>query len=302
MRKKRAFDLVLTTFGAVVWVPVVLGAALLVLICSGRPIFYRSMRRVSSEPPMRVVKFRTMVRNAAEIANRDTVPVDGSTRFLNIPGDSPLYTKIGRLLEKLAITELPQFTHVWRGEMSIIGNRPLPQNVMDCLAEEFPDAQARFATPAGLTGPSQLVGRDFLADDDRLALEGAYCRGAQRNYSIRLDLLILLYTILIVLRLKKGFTPDEVIELVNKYTAVPVTVPAPALPVDAPGVLPAFSRAAPDLVGEVRRNVPGVRTTSGMVAARAAQASVVSARSASANALASEAHREIDTRQTARLA
>src|SRR5690606_24981359 len=78
MRKKRTFDLTLTILGAVVWVPVVLGAALVVLVCSGRPIFYRSMRRVSDEPPMRVVKFRTMVRNAAEIANRDTVPVDGS--------------------------------------------------------------------------------------------------------------------------------------------------------------------------------------------------------------------------------
>lgn len=294
MRKKRTFDLTLTILGAVVWVPVVLGAALVVLVCSGRPIFYRSMRRVSDEPPMRVVKFRTMVRNAAEIANRDTVPVDGSTRFLNIPGDSPLYTRVGRLLEKFAITELPQFLHVLRGQMSIIGNRPLPQNVVDCLAEEFPDAEARFRTPAGLTGPSQLVGRDFLSDADRLALEGAYCRGALRNYSVRLDLLILLYTILVVLRVKKAFSPAEVIELVEKYTAIPtdVKVPAPAAPVDAPQALPAISRAVPELVGDQRRTVVGVRTTTA--------AAVRS--TAATSAVAAEARREHEPVKAARLA
>lgn len=218
MRNKRVFDLVLTITTAIIWLPAVLFASLSVLICSGRPVYYRSMRRTSAGEPMRVVKFRTMVRNAAEIANRETVPVDNSTRFLNIPASSPLYTRIGRLLEKVALTELPQFSHVLKGEMSIIGNRPLPQNVMDCLAEEFSNVEDRFITPAGLTGPSQLVGRDFLSDGDRLMLEGEYCRGVQRAYSFRLDLLILLYTVLIVLRLKRGFEPAEVRSLINRYT------------------------------------------------------------------------------------
>ncbi|HEY9566321.1 MAG TPA: sugar transferase, partial [Nocardioides sp.] len=173
MRNKRAFDLVLTMASAIIWVPVVLGASLLVLILSGRPVYYRSMRRISTGEPVKVVKFRTMVRNAAQIANRETVSVEeAGTRFLNISADSPLYTRIGRLLEKVALTELPQFTHVLRGQMSVIGNRPLPQNVMDCLGEEFADVEDRFLTPAGLTGPSQLVGRDFITDADRLMLEG----------------------------------------------------------------------------------------------------------------------------------
>ncbi|WP_235737215.1 sugar transferase [Nocardioides alcanivorans] len=231
MGKKRFFDLFVTLAAAVVWLPAVLMAALAVLVLEGRPVFYKSTRRVSAGPPIKVVKFRTMVRNAAEIANRETVPVDGSTRFLNIPSSSPLYTRIGRLLEKVALTELPQFRHVLRGEMSIVGNRPLPQNVVDCLLEEFPDAEDRFATPAGLTGPSQLVGRDYLCDEDRLALEGAYCRGALRNYSFRLDFLILLYTVLVVLRLRRGFAPDEVIALVERYTGASAPVSVPAAPV-----------------------------------------------------------------------
>jgi lipopolysaccharide/colanic/teichoic acid biosynthesis glycosyltransferase len=217
MRKKRAVDLVITVLGAVAWVPAVIGAALLVLLFSGRPVFYRSVRRVSSAPPIRVVKFRTMVKNAAEIANRETVPVTG-VRFLNISPDSPLYTRVGRLLERVALTELPQFVHVFRGQMSIIGNRPLPQNVIDCLREEYADAGDRFLTPAGLTGPSQLVGRDELSDEERLTIEGTYCRAALRYYSVRLDVLILLYTVLIVLRLKKGMEVPAVLELIDRYT------------------------------------------------------------------------------------
>ena len=127
------------------------------------------MRRVSTADLMRVVKFRTMVKNADKIANRDTLPVD-QVRFLNIPPDSPLYTRAGRLLERCGITELPQFVHVLSGRMSIVGNRPLPDNVMDCLREEYPYADDRFLTRAGLTGPAQLVGRDALTDDERLRL------------------------------------------------------------------------------------------------------------------------------------
>lgn len=244
MTKKRMFDLFVTLTSALVWLPVVLLAAVAVLVLEGRPVFYRSRRRVSSGPSIEVVKFRTMVRNAAEIANRETVPVDNSTRFLNIPSDSPLYTRIGRLLEKVALTELPQFRHVLRGEMSIVGNRPLPQNVVDCLLEEFPDAEDRFATPAGLTGPSQLVGRDFLSDADRLALEGAYCRGALRNYSFRLDFLILLYTVLVVLRLRRGFTPEEVVALVERYTGATTPAVAPIAPEPLP-VAPLVAAVAP---------------------------------------------------------
>lgn len=228
MAKKRFFDLFVSLISAVIWLPVVMMAALAVLILEGRPVFYKSKRRVSAGPPIEIVKFRTMVRNAAEIANRETVPVDNSTRFLNIPGDSPLYTRVGRLLEKVALTELPQFRHVLRGEMSIVGNRPLPQNVVDCLLEEFPDTEDRFATPSGLTGPSQLVGRDLLSDADRLSLEGAYCRGARHNYSFRLDFLILLYTVLVVLRVRRGFTPDEVLALIERYTGA--AAPATAAP------------------------------------------------------------------------
>jgi lipopolysaccharide/colanic/teichoic acid biosynthesis glycosyltransferase len=215
MTRKRALDLLLSVLGALAWVPVVLVAASVILVSSGRPIFYRSSRRVSADRLMRVVKFRTMVKNADKIANRDTIAV-GSVRFLNIPPSSPLYTRAGRLLERCGITELPQFVHVPSGKMSIVGNRPLPDNVMNCLRDEYSYAGERFLTPAGLTGPAQLVGRDALTDDERLRLESAYCRACVHSYSLRLDLSILLYTVLIVVGMKKTLDYQGVLDLIER--------------------------------------------------------------------------------------
>lgn len=227
MARKRVFDLVLLALGAVVWVPVLVVASSAVLIFSGRPVYYRSMRRISRKRVIPVAKFRAMVRNAERIANRDTVPVTG-TRFLNIPPDSPLYTSVGRILERLGLTELPQLTLVAKGSMTLVGNRPLPENVMSCLREEYPYADERFMVRAGLTGPAQLVGRLALTDAERLTLEAAYCRTARSNYSVKLDLMILLYTVLIVAKVKTAFTYHEVLDLLNERADVPTIAPAPA--------------------------------------------------------------------------
>ncbi|EFQ84302.1 bacterial sugar transferase [Aeromicrobium marinum DSM 15272] len=218
MKMKRALDLVLVLCGAIVWVPVLTVAALAVLIGTGRPVLYRSMRRIDDGQVVRIVKFRTMVKNAEKLVNRDVVPVENQVRFLNIPADSPLYTSVGRLLERCGITELPQFVHVIRGQMSIIGNRPLPENVMRCLREEYADADDRFLTKAGLTGPAQLVGRDVLTDAERLRLEGAYCRACIQGYSVRLDLAILLATVGIVIGIKKGLDYQGVLDLIERHS------------------------------------------------------------------------------------
>lgn len=218
MKKKRFLDLVLVIAGSLAWLPVVSLAALVLLMREGRPVLYRSQRRISTTEVGEIVKFRTMVRNADKLVNRDTVPVDGAVRFLNIPVDSPLYTSTGRKLERWGITELPQFLHVLSGRMSVVGNRPLPENVIACLREEYPDADDRFLTKAGLTGPAQLVGRDDLTDAERLTLEGAYCRACRQGYTMRLDLAILLSTVGIVLGIKKGLDYQGVLDLIERHT------------------------------------------------------------------------------------
>jgi lipopolysaccharide/colanic/teichoic acid biosynthesis glycosyltransferase len=197
--RKRSFDLVVCLLTAPLWAPVIGLAAIVMWVVEGRPVFYLSRRRVCEDRSLRVIKFRTMVRNAAEIANRDTVPV-GATRFLNISIDSPLYTRIGRIYERVQFTELPQLLHVITGKMSLIGNRPLPENVIASLRERYPDAEDRFLAKCGLTGPVQLIGREFLADDERLSIETEYCRAVRDGYTCMLDLAILFYTVMVVLQ------------------------------------------------------------------------------------------------------
>ncbi|MEH3034281.1 MAG: sugar transferase [Aeromicrobium erythreum] len=240
MTKKRVLDLFLTIVGAVVWLPVVLTAAALVLLLSGRPVLYKSVRRISKDRQMRIIKFRTMIRNADKVANRETVPVQGDVRFLNIPADSPLYTPIGRAIERVALTELPQFLHVLQGRMSIVGNRPLPENVMQLLRDEHPHADDRFLSPAGLTGPAQLVGREALTDAERLTLEAAYCRAVHHGYTFRLDLAILFATIFGVLGITKALDYQGVLDLIDRHSRAPRRVaaarPVPDEPIQVIGL------------------------------------------------------------------
>lgn len=209
LRTKRLFDVVLTIVTAPLWVPVLTIAATVIALTSGFPVFYVSSRRVFRSRSARIRKLRVMVKDAERIVNRETVPIAGE-RFLNIPSTSSVYTRTGRCIERCSLTELPQFLNVLRGEMSVVGNRPLPENVVAALRASFPDAERRFDSPAGLTGPVQLVGRDQLSDAARLDLEIAYCEICRRAYSPLLDLYVLVNTVLICLHLRRRLSPAEV--------------------------------------------------------------------------------------------
>lgn len=206
--RKRTFDVVVICLAAFVWVPVVLLGALAVLVFSGRPIFYRSRRWVGPRTAIEMIKLRVMVRDADKVV----APIDAG-RFLNTPPDSPLYTPVGRILDRLGLNEIPQFVHVLRGEMSIVGARPLTDVVRAALLEQHGDIDARWETPAGLTGLPQLVGRQDLTDHQRLALEIAYSRRAATNGSVRLDFMILLYTVLITFGLKRPLSFERALEV-----------------------------------------------------------------------------------------
>lgn len=192
--------------------PLMLIFAMLILVLEGRPVLYVSRRRMHAGPPESISKFRTMRRDADRVANRDTIPVQG-VRFLNLPITSPLYTPVGRIIEKLMLTEMPQLLDVLQGRMSVIGNRPLPERVVASLREEFPHVEDRFLVPCGLTGPVQLVGRDFVSDAERLQIEAAYCRAVLNDYSILLDARILACTVLGALSSRFRFTPSEVLAM-----------------------------------------------------------------------------------------
>lgn len=225
-RMKRAFDLVVGLSMALALLPILAVSAICLLVSEGRPVLYVSRRRVDQGPAQKIVKFRTMRRDADRIANRDTVPVN-RTRFLNLPHDSPLYTPIGRFMERAMLTEMPQLLHVLQGRLSLIGNRPLPDNVVLSLSEAFPQTERRFLVRCGLTGPVQLVGRDNLSDAARLEIEIAYCEAVLRSYSVTLDFLILFYTVFGGLMSRFRLTHDGVLALILRHSGPPVAVPAP---------------------------------------------------------------------------
>lgn len=203
--KKRTFDVLVISLAAVVWVPVVLVSAIAVLVFSGRPIFYRSRRWVGPSSVINMVKLRVMVPDAS----RMVAPPEAG-RFLNTPPDSPLYTSVGRVLDRLGLNEIPQFIHVLRGQMSIVGARPLTEVVRSALLETHPSVDARWTNaPAGLTGLPQLVGRMGLTDAQRLHLEAAYSRKVAERYSVFTDFKILLLTVLITFGLKRPLSFEE---------------------------------------------------------------------------------------------
>jgi lipopolysaccharide/colanic/teichoic acid biosynthesis glycosyltransferase len=218
MLRKRVFDVVVAVSASVVLLPIMGICCLAILISAGRPVFYTSPRRVDTNRVLRLRKFRTMVRNADKVANRDTVSVtDTGTRFLNVSTTSSLYTPIGRIIERCQFTELPQTLYVLTGTLSIIGSRPLPENVVATLREAHDNVDDRFLTPAGLAGPVQMIGRDNLSDEDRLRIEARYCKIALNNYSVRLDLLILLRTVLAASRLRSAYTVAEVDQMLSRF-------------------------------------------------------------------------------------
>lgn len=214
--KKRAFDITVCVMTSVVWIPLMAACAFLIWYFEGRPIFYVSERRVLGKKTIPLLKFRTMVRHADKIANRNTVPIDG-VRFLNLSIDSPLYTRIGRSIERFHLTELPQILHIVRGHMTFIGNRPLPENVIACLKEQFPQVEDRFLTPSGLTGPVQLAGRSKVSDQQRLQLEIGYCRFCSESYSVVVDCAILARTVFSVLGIQRFLLPEEVFQWMGHH-------------------------------------------------------------------------------------
>ncbi len=208
--RKRLFDLLVCCIAAPVWLPLFVLCSVAVLCAEGWPIFYISRRRVYGTRVRSVVKFRAMIPNADRLVNRSTVPIRGQC-FLNVSSDDPVYTRIGRLLERCYCIELPQAFQVLTGQMTIVGNRPLPEDVVTALRFNNPNVEERFAIKGGIAGPTQLVGRDRLSDRDRLRLELEYCRVCGSSYSWRMDLRILVHTLLLCLDREPYFSVDEII-------------------------------------------------------------------------------------------
>jgi lipopolysaccharide/colanic/teichoic acid biosynthesis glycosyltransferase len=200
---KRVADRIFSAVALLLMSPVLLVCAILNLILNGRPVFYASDRHVQVDKAIRIPKFRSMVRDAKD-GKHQLEARFMRNGFLDIPLSCEVYTPFGRILERLQIVEVPQFLCVLKGEMSIIGNRPLPASNVQLL-KVFPGWEKRFNSPAGITGISQIVGKLNLEPVERLRLEGRYSEIYQNGNVLKCDLLIAWFTLRVVFQ-AKGIT------------------------------------------------------------------------------------------------
>lgn len=213
---KRIFDLTVVLLAAPLWIPAMLLTALAILLTSGWPVIYSSKRYVLKGSYRTVIKFRAMVKNAEQLANRENITPEPG-KLLNITIRDDLYTSLGKTLEKIHFTELPQLVQVLAGTLTLVGNRPMPENMLRLGRQVYPYLEERFAIPSGITGPAQLAGRDRLSDKERLDLEITYTHICRIAYSPLLDLHLLLITLCTPLGMYRQLAYDEVFGILFAY-------------------------------------------------------------------------------------
>jgi lipopolysaccharide/colanic/teichoic acid biosynthesis glycosyltransferase len=176
---KRLFDVSVAAVGLVVLSPLLLAIAVAVRLTLGAPVLFRQLRPGQHGHPFEVLKFRTMT---------DRRSADGA-----LLADADRLTRIGRFLRSTSLDELPELVNVLRGEMSLVGPRPL---LMQYLDRYSPEQARRHDVRPGITGWAQVNGRNDTSWDERFANDLYYVE----HRSMKLDLEILKRTAVLVVR------------------------------------------------------------------------------------------------------
>ncbi len=183
---KRGMDLVGATFGLVLLAPVMLVVALLIRLAMGSPVLFRQERPGLYGRPFMMYKFRTML----DIRNE---------RGELLPDELRL-TPVGQFLRKTSSDELPELFNVFKGDMSLVGPRPL---LMDYLDRYTPEQARRHEVKPGITGWAQVNGRNALTWEEKFKLDVWYVD----NWSLWLDIKILFMTLVKVFQ-REGISAD----------------------------------------------------------------------------------------------
>lgn len=176
---KRGFDVTCAATGLMVAAPLLAGAAMLIRFSMGSPVVFRQKRPGLNGRPFEIYKFRTM-----------TQATDAAGRLLS---DEERLTRVGRWVRALSLDELPQLVNVLRGEMSLVGPRPL---LMQYLERYSPRQARRHEVRPGITGLAQVMGRNALSWEEKFELDVQYVE----QWSLWLDAKILALTALRVLK------------------------------------------------------------------------------------------------------
>ncbi|MBM4333363.1 MAG: sugar transferase [Deltaproteobacteria bacterium] len=181
---KRMFDIILTTLAVIVFSPLLFLIAILVQSKLGTPLFFRQQRPGLNGKPFICYKFRTMT----DVRNSDGKLLPDAERL----------TSIGRFLRSTSLDELPELFNVMKGDMSVVGPRPL---LMRYLARYTPEQMRRHEVKPGITGWAQVNGRNALTREEKFKLDVWYLD----NRSFWLDLKIIALTIWKILK-REGIT------------------------------------------------------------------------------------------------
>ena len=176
---KRLFDIIISLVALIVLSPVFLVVAVLVRIKLGSPVIFHQQRPGYQEKIFKLCKFRTMT---------EAKDADG-----NLLPDADRLTSFGNFLRKTSLDELPELWNILKGDMSLIGPRPLLVGYLPYYTKR---EKLRHSVRPGLTGLAQVSGRNFIAWDDRLAKDVEYVE----NLSFMMDIKILIKTVAVVFK------------------------------------------------------------------------------------------------------
>lgn len=193
---KRGIDVILSTIALVVLSPLFLILAILIKLDSKGPVFFLHTRIGKNGKNIKIYKFRTMVTNAEELIKEFTPEQMKKYKENYKLTNDPRITKIGKFLRKTSLDELPQLINIIKGDLSIIGPRPVVKDEL----EKYGENMAKFlsVTP-GLTGNWAANGRNNTTYEERMRLELEYVD----NISLKTDIKIFFQTIYAVIK-KEG--------------------------------------------------------------------------------------------------
>jgi len=193
---KRVFDVLFAACALLSFLPILLICSIATKLESAGPLFFRQRRLGTNGVPFHILKFRTMVPNAESVLSaylaldpKAKAEWDADRKLKN----DPRVTRAGAIMRKLSLDEVPQFWNVLKGDMSVVGPRPIVQAEVHYYGEDFANYAA---VRPGITGLWQVSGRNDVSYPNRVALDSEYVR----SWSLAMDFSILFRTVSAVLR------------------------------------------------------------------------------------------------------